>query len=119
MIHLRLWCHTVLLMSALLTLASCSDGNQQQSQPAALPDNRATDESMIRTIDADWLKAIAGKDAQRSASFYADGGSLLAPGAPLATGKDPVQICCGADQGKVRECLWEVAEMLPAGTKLF
>ena len=91
MIHLRLWGLTVLLMSALLTFVSCSDGNQQQTQPAALPDNRAADESIIRTIDADWLKAIAGKDAQRSASFYADGGSLLAPGAPLATGKDAVQ----------------------------
>jgi uncharacterized protein (TIGR02246 family) len=91
MTHLRPWGLTVLLMSALITLASCSAGNQQQSQPAALPDNRAVDESAIRAIDADWVKAIAGKDAQQSASYYADDGSLLAPGAPLATGKDAVQ----------------------------
>jgi uncharacterized protein (TIGR02246 family) len=81
----------VLLISTLITLTSCSPGNQKQSQPAAIPDNRATDESAIRTIDADWAKAITGKDAQQSASYYADGGSLLAPGAPLATGRDAVQ----------------------------
>lgn len=91
MTHLRSWGLTVLLMSGLMTLASCNAGNQQQPQPAALPDNRAADESAIRAIDADWVKAVAGKDAQQSASYYADGGSLLAPGAPLAAGKDAVQ----------------------------
>jgi uncharacterized protein (TIGR02246 family) len=91
MTHLRSWGLAVLLMSGLMTLASCNAGNQQQPQPAALPDNRAADESAIRAIDADWVKAVAGKDAQQSASYYADGGALLAPGAPLATGKDAVQ----------------------------
>ena len=91
MILLRRWGLTVLLMSAWMALASCGVGNQQQSQPAALPDNRAADESAIRAIDADWAKAVAGKDAQQSASYYADEGSLLAPGAPLATGKEAVQ----------------------------
>jgi len=79
----------VLLMSALLTLTSCGAGNPQQ--PAAIPDNRAAVESAIRALDADWLKAVAAKDAQQTASFYADDASLLAPGAPLATGKDAIQ----------------------------
>jgi uncharacterized protein (TIGR02246 family) len=91
MTHLHRWGLTVLSMSLLMTLASCSSGNQQQSQPAAFPDNRAADESTIRTMDANWLKAVAAKDAQQSASYYADDGSLLAPGAPLSTGKDAVQ----------------------------
>jgi len=39
-------------MSTLIPLASCTS-NQQQSQP----DNRASDESAIRAIDADWVKA--------------------------------------------------------------
>lgn len=90
MAHLRSLGPAMLLMSILITLASCGAGNQQQSQPAAQPDNRASDESTIRAIDADWVKAVAGKDAQRSASYYADGGSLFAPGAPFATGKDAV-----------------------------
>src|SRR6266853_6593444 len=91
MTHLHRWSLTVLAMSLLMTLTSCSAGNQQQSQPAAFPDNRAADESTIRTVDANWLKAVVAKDAQQSASYYADDGSLLAPGAPLATGKDAVQ----------------------------
>jgi uncharacterized protein (TIGR02246 family) len=91
MTHLRRWGFAVLSMSLFMTLTSCSAGNQQQSQPAAIPDNRAADESTIRAMDADWLKAIVAKDAQQSASYYADDGSLLAPGAPLATGKDAVQ----------------------------
>jgi len=73
-----------------LTLAACSAGNQQQSQPAP-PDQRATDESTIRGLDADWLRAMVAKDATLTTSFYADGASLLAPGAPLATGKDAIQ----------------------------
>ncbi len=80
----------VFLAFALITVASCSGGNQQ-SHPTTLPDNRAAEESAIRAIDADWLKAVAKKDAKQSASFYADGGSLLAPGAPLATGNEALQ----------------------------
>ena len=73
-----------------LTLAACSAGNQQQSQLAP-PDHRAADETTIRGLDADWLKAVAAKDAALGTSFYADGASLFAPGAPLATGKDAIQ----------------------------
>jgi uncharacterized protein (TIGR02246 family) len=76
------------LMSAVIILTSCGAGNQQQP---AIPDNRAADESAIRTIDSDWVKAVIAKDAQQSASFYADDGSLLAPSAPMATGKDAIQ----------------------------
>lgn len=82
---------TLLLMSAVIALASCNTGNQQQTQPAAIADNRAADETLIRAIDADWVKTVAGKDAQQSASYYADGGVLFAPGAPIATGKEEVQ----------------------------
>jgi len=73
-----------------LTLVACSAGNQQQSQPEP-PDTRAADESAIRALDADWVKAVAAKDAAQTTSFYADGASLLAPGAPLSTGKDAIQ----------------------------
>jgi ketosteroid isomerase-like protein len=72
-----------------LTLAACSAGNQQHSQPPS--DQRATDESTIRGLDGDWLKAGVAKDVTLATSFYADGASVLAPGAPLATGKDAIQ----------------------------
>ena len=87
MAHLRSLASAIFLMSTLITLASCGTSNQQQAQP----DNRASDESAIRAIDADWVKAAAAKDAQRIGSYYADGASLLAPGAPLAAGKDAIQ----------------------------
>src|SRR5437764_12217606 len=43
---------------------------------------------------------------------------MLAPHRVVLAGKHPVQIRCGADQRKVRECLWEVTKMLSAGTNL-
>jgi hypothetical protein len=43
-----------------LTLAACSAGNQQQSQTTP-PDQHAADESTIRGLDADWLKAVVAK----------------------------------------------------------
>lgn len=79
-----------LLLSLALTLLACSTGTQQQAQPAP-PDTRAADESAIRARDAEWQKAVTAKDAALTASFYADAGSLLAPGAPMATGKDAIQ----------------------------
>ena len=90
MAQLREWGFAVLLMSGVMSLASCGAGNQQ-GQPAAPPDSRAADEAKIRSIDQEWVKTVAGKDAQQSASYYADGGALMAPGVPLATGKDAVQ----------------------------
>src|SRR4029077_17837398 len=43
----------------------------------------------------------------------------LAPHGVVLAGKNPVEIRCGANQCQMRECLWEVAEMLPAWTNLF
>lgn len=43
---------------------------------------------------------------------------MLAPYGVFFAREDPVKICCGADQGEVREGLWEVAEMLAAWTNL-
>lgn len=72
-----------------LFLASC--GGQTTPQPAAPPDTRAADESAIRALVADWSKAAASKDAAKTASFYAENGTLFAPGAPAANGRDAVQ----------------------------
>src|SRR5260370_41802903 len=43
---------------------------------------------------------------------------MLAPHRVVLAGKDPVQICCAADQRQMRECLGEVAEVLAAWTNL-
>ncbi len=80
-----------LLISAGTVLSACNMGNPQPSQPAAAPDTRAADEAQIRSIDAEWVKTLAGKNAQASSSYYADDGVLMAPGAPLASGKEEIQ----------------------------
>jgi uncharacterized protein (TIGR02246 family) len=57
----------------------------------AKSENRAGDEAAIRALDADWVKAAAAKNAEQFASFYADDGTLMAPGAPMTTGRVAVQ----------------------------
>lgn len=52
---------------------------------------RAQDEADIRAIDVAWAKAAGSKDADQTTSFYAENGTLLAPGAPIASGKDAIR----------------------------
>jgi ketosteroid isomerase-like protein len=42
----------------------------------------------LRAADEAWLKAYQEKDAVKAAGFYADRGAMLAPNAPLLTGKE-------------------------------
>jgi ketosteroid isomerase-like protein len=42
----------------------------------------------LRAADQAWLKAYQEKDAVKAAGFYADQGAMLAPNAPLLTGRD-------------------------------
>jgi uncharacterized protein (TIGR02246 family) len=81
----------LLLMSAAGALCACNMGNQQATRPAAIPDTRAADEALIRNVDTEWVKTVAGKDAQQSSSYYAEDGLLMAPGAPIASGKEEIQ----------------------------
>ena len=77
------------IFAGMMMLAGC--GGNQQPVTQTPPDTRAADEAAIRQTDADWVKAAAAKDAQQATSFYADDASLLAPGAPIANGKDKVR----------------------------
>ncbi|HEV2615851.1 MAG TPA: SgcJ/EcaC family oxidoreductase [Candidatus Acidoferrales bacterium] len=52
---------------------------------------QAQDEADIRAIDAAWAKAAASKDPDQTTSPYAENGTLLAPGAPVASGKDAIR----------------------------
>jgi uncharacterized protein (TIGR02246 family) len=93
MIKFRALGLATLVVLAAITLASCRVDVATDRLPEGAPvaDNRAADEAKIRSGDEEWVKSVAGKDAQKSASYYADGGALMAPGVPLATGKDAVQ----------------------------
>src|SRR5260370_21484809 len=43
---------------------------------------------------------------------------MLTPHSVIFAREDSIQIGCGADQRQMCECLWEVAEVLPARTDL-
>lgn len=72
--------------------SSCARENQKKEaeEQAERANHRAADKAAIRALDADWVKAVAAKDANRTASFYAEEGTLLAPGAPAAIGPDAI-----------------------------
>ncbi len=82
------------LVCITLAGAFCAKTDQQQTQTgqaAPQADHRAADEAAIRSIDSAWVKAVAAKNAQQAASYYTDDGVLMAPGGPMATGRDAVQ----------------------------
>lgn len=53
--------------------------------------NVAGDEAAIRALNAEWVKAASAKNAEQFVSYYADDGSLLVPGAPIATGRAAIR----------------------------
>lgn len=66
---------TVLAIGGLQSLA-------QKSKPSP--------EEAIRAADQQWLSVFAAKDLERSVAFCAEDGSVLAPSAPIATGKEAI-----------------------------
>jgi ketosteroid isomerase-like protein len=51
----------------------------------------------IRAADVAWLKVYAAKDLDKSVAFLDEQGSMLAPNAPLATGKKAVAKLIASD----------------------
>ena len=58
-------------------------------QPKA-PDTRAV-ESTLKELDAQWSKAAAAKDLDKTISYYADDAIVLPPNAPAATTKEAIK----------------------------
>ena len=77
----------VLCVVVALVLAACSSA---PTTPTAAVDTRAADEAAIRAIDAAWTKAAESKDIAGTTAVYADNAVLMAPGGPIATGKDAI-----------------------------
>ena len=50
-----------------------------------------SEEQRIRDLDKSWSAAAASKDAAKTASFYADDGSLLPFNGPIVNGKAKIQ----------------------------
>ena len=54
------------------------------------PDTRAADEGAIRDADTQWSKTAAAGDLEGTVAYYTDDASMLAPNAPIASGKPAV-----------------------------
>ena len=70
-----------------LGFAACNPATQTVV-PAV--DTRPVDEAAIRSADAAWTKAAESKDIAGTTAVYADDAVLMAPGGPIATGKDAI-----------------------------
>lgn len=55
------------------------------------PDTRAALESTLKELDAQWSKAAAAKDLDKTVSYYADDAIVLPPNAPVATTKEAIK----------------------------
>ena len=57
----------------------------------ALAADRSSDEKAIRDLDAAWAQAAQSKDADKTASFYADDAFMLPQNAPIGSGKTQIR----------------------------
>jgi uncharacterized protein (TIGR02246 family) len=73
-----------------LGVAACSSTPTTPTAAPAAVDTRAADEAAIRSADAAWTKAAESKDIAGTTAVYADNAVLMAPGGPIATGKDAI-----------------------------
>jgi uncharacterized protein (TIGR02246 family) len=80
----------VVVAASFLAVGGCGSTTTVQPSPGVTVVDPAAIEASIRSMDKDWNSAVAAKDADKAASFYADDGQLLEPGAPPAVGKDAV-----------------------------
>lgn len=73
------------ILSLALAFYSCEPA--RWAQAAA----QSEDARKIRELDATWLQAVKAKDADKISTYYAADGSLLAEGAPIATGATAIK----------------------------
>ena len=65
--------------------AGCSNA------PVPPPDTRAADLQAVKDVEAAWLKDTATKDADKWASYFAEDGCALYPGAGILNGKAAIK----------------------------
>lgn len=96
MFYLRL---SGLIFALLALLTACNTVSQPSAQPAAFIDTRVADEAAIRSLDAEWVKAIASKDLAQATSYYSDTAEMFTPSTPAASGKEAVEKLCAGMLG--------------------
>jgi uncharacterized protein (TIGR02246 family) len=74
-------------------------------------DTRATDETTIRALDAQWAKSAAAKDLDATVGYYSDDASLLAPNSPIASDKQSIREAWNALLGSGTSLTWQATKV--------
>jgi len=80
--------YTSLILCLILFLFAIACTNAPAPPP---PDTRAADVQAVKDLEAAWAKDVAGKDADKWASYFAEDGSGLYPGGPILNGKAAIK----------------------------
>lgn len=94
---MRIWRSAIvgstLSVMAALGFVSCAQkpAGDTEAEQKVMQTMQEQDDTNIRATDVAWAKAVALKDADQTTAFYAQNGTLLAPGAPIASGKDAIR----------------------------
>ena len=76
-----------LMCCALCVLAACAVGSSASSGQR----DTTGDEAAIRKLDQQWVQAVAGKDLNRTVSFYAPDARMMPPNAPPSVGSEQIR----------------------------
>jgi uncharacterized protein (TIGR02246 family) len=71
-----------------LAVSLVAAGSNPHTSP---PDSRAAALQAVKEVEAAWIKTAGSKDPAKWASFFAEDGSGLYPGAPMLNGRAAIQ----------------------------
>lgn len=79
------------LLLAALVVCSVGASGHGQATTKPKPTGAEAPERAIRVLGQRWLKAVAAKDVEKIVLLFADDGSALYPGMPIATGRAAIR----------------------------
>src|SRR5271169_3366883 len=97
---------TKLVLSGCLALLLVASACNQ-----APADTRAADEAAIRDADAQWSKTAGAGDLEGTVAYYTDDASLLAPNAPIASGKQAIHAAWAGLLGPGTSISWQATKV--------
>ena len=76
--------NTLLVVLLLLLASSACQREMAQS-------NRGAEEAALKALDAEWSKAAASKNVDKTVSYYADDAIVMPSNSPALTGKEAIR----------------------------
>lgn len=80
-----------ILVAAMVTNGYHGLAQGSPSGGSAAQGGRSSDEEAIRKADVEWSHAAETRNVEKAVSFYADDGSMMPYGAPIATGTEQIR----------------------------